>query len=133
MRNLADVRQVARDCGHKWFTAESMRFFGTRLCESLTRVSPKDGSVWFVSSERPDDSVYGGRRYTVRRAWVEYHLAPWENRFDLMRWAWVNGDNEQAPDGMVWAMRFGINTVGEFMEHATRQDAYKALVREMLA
>ena len=133
MRTMHDVRQTAIRCNNKFFNRESMRFFNTRLCESLTRVSPKDLSVWFVTSERPDDSVYGGRRYTVRRAQVTYHAVPWEARHDLNSWSWDNEYGDKAPDGMVWAMRFSIETVGEFMEHGTRQDAYKALVRGMLA
>ena len=140
MRNLADVRETAKRCGNHFFDRESMRTFNSRLCESLTRLSPKDGSVWFVTSERSDDSVYGGRRYTVRRASLEYLRLPWARRYEAPSWSWYNEYGETAnpanlrlTQGYVWGMYFDIQTIGEFMEHASRIEAYKALVKAMLA
>lgn len=48
--------------GRHWFAPDTMRFFGCIL-PSFGFQGP-DGSVYFVSSERPP---FGGRKYSVRR------------------------------------------------------------------
>lgn len=146
MRNLYDVRATAERCNNKFFSRDAMRFFNARTCDSLTRVSPVDGSVWFVSSERPDDDLYGGRRYTVRRAAVRYVPVRWEDKNQFQSWAhhddygmgverWQALTDSIVDLGAnpVWGVTFTIDTVGEFMEYPTRKAAYAGLVHAMMA
>lgn len=106
LRNLRDVIQLANASGNHWFEPSTMHWFRSRLCESLTRVG-RDGAVYFVTSERQTNpyETDGPRLYTVRRAAVV-----------------------KASDG---SDRLDISTVGDFQQHATRNDAYKALCQHI--
>lgn len=104
LRNLSDVRRACREVGHRFFDADSMRFFQTRLNPSLTRIG-HDGRVWFVTSERFIMEYPSRRLYTVR-------VAKWGKK--------ANGDP--------W---IDIDTVGEFQGFETRKEAYKFLCKEL--
>lgn len=100
-RFMEDVRKRNENAGSKWFDPSNMRFFGTRVHESLYLA---DGGriAYFVTSERdryagPGGGAWGGRRlYSVRVA---------------------------KPDG-------DIDTVGEFGEFETGRAAH-ARAREL--
>lgn len=56
---MDDVRRANERAGHHWFEPETMRFFRSRVGETLY------GGRYFVSSEKGPD---GSRRYSVREA-----------------------------------------------------------------
>lgn len=62
-RTMADVRRANRELGHFWFEPVTLRFFRSRVGESLY------GGRYFVSSEQfeASDGTRAPRRYTVRQ------------------------------------------------------------------
>lgn len=57
-RTMAEVRAANARAGYHWFSAETMRFFNSRVCGELV------GGRYFVTSERYDYAA--PRLYTVR-------------------------------------------------------------------
>ena len=55
---MADVKEANRAIGHHWFEPSSMRFFRSRVGQTLY------GGRYFISSEQFDDQ--SPRLYTVR-------------------------------------------------------------------
>lgn len=60
---FSDIKKRNKAIGHRWFEPDTMRFFSSRVHESI--YSAPDGRAYFVSSERPPS---GRRAYSVRRA-----------------------------------------------------------------
>jgi len=72
MKNLTDVRRIARQTGNKFFSKSAMRFFNSRIVGGTRSTS--DGQVWFITSEKMDDDLHGNsfpRLYKVRRAMMQ--------------------------------------------------------------
>lgn len=83
--DMNEVRRANKDRGHHWFEPSTLRFFRSRVGDTLY------GGRYFVSSEQFDDGY--PRLYTVREA---------------------------MSDG-------SIETVGEFQEYETRDQAIRAI------
>lgn len=78
MKNLTDVRRIARQTGNQFFSKSAMKFFNSRIV-GVTR-STSDGQVWFITSEKMGDDLQGNsfpRLYKVRRAMMK------GNRLDI--------------------------------------------------
>lgn len=58
---INDIKAAVRATGSHWFDPDTMRFFGTRVSETVYQGS---GGVYFVTSEKPP---HGPRQCTVRR------------------------------------------------------------------
>src|SRR5260370_32870790 len=56
-----DIRRIMNAAGNLWFDADSMRFFGTRLCRAVYH---GPGGIYFVTTEQPP---HGQRRASVRQ------------------------------------------------------------------
>ena len=65
--NMDAVRRANRDAGHYFFEPETMRFFASRVGETLY------AGRYFVSSERGHGRQ---RRYTVREALPDGSIEP---------------------------------------------------------
>ena len=59
--SIDDIKRAAENRGSKWFSRGAMRFFGSRVHDTVYQ---GPGGVFFVSSEQPP---YGPRGYAVRR------------------------------------------------------------------
>lgn len=57
--SLDDFRRANEAAGHHWFSPGAMRFFRTRLGDTVY------GDRYFISSEQPPDGV---RRFSIREA-----------------------------------------------------------------
>lgn len=63
-KNLAEIREANRVAGMHWFSPDTLRFFGTRMC-AHGRIF---GGRYFVTSEYVGFDRRGPRRYSVRVA-----------------------------------------------------------------
>lgn len=94
-RNISEIVETAKATGSHFFDADSMRYFSSRVHGDLY------GGRFFVTSER-DNTIWGEpawngvRRYTVRMA------------------RYYPGDE-----------RLQIDTMGEFGEYDTREEAHR--------
>lgn len=98
-RTLEDIRRRNAALGHHWFSADTMRFFSSRVQERI--YVAKDGRAFFVTSERSGGCNPGSYdiRYTVPR------------RLYTVRVANLDGS---------------IDTVGEFQQYTTGRQAHAA-------
>lgn len=63
-----ELKQAVASTGSHFFDAETMRWFGSRLCGEP--VTDATGAVWFVTSERDSHgAAWGGRRMYSVRSW----------------------------------------------------------------
>lgn len=64
-RELAmhQLEGLNHEIGNRWFSRDSMRFFGTKIVSRAARVSDDGTRAYFVTSEQPP---HDSRRYTVR-------------------------------------------------------------------
>ena len=106
--NMSTLRAMVSESGHPWFSADTMRFFRSRVGQSAYAVDsgrvnhyfdPGYQVVYFVSSEqfRGMDGTQRPRRFTVRKATLSF----------------------PTPETCAWH----ISTVGEFQEFASRSGA----------
>lgn len=67
-RTLEDIRRRNAALGHHWFSADTLRFFSSRIQERI--YVGRDGRAYFVTSERfqPSRGPAARRLYTVRVA-----------------------------------------------------------------
>lgn len=67
LNSMSAIRIAASKAGNHWFDRDTLRFFNSRI--SGTVYPSKDGSCYFVSSERMD--WQSPRLYSVRRAFYD--------------------------------------------------------------
>ncbi len=65
MKTIGEIEDRNREIKHKFFEADTMRFFHSRVCEATVTHLPNDGAL-FVTSERFD--IGNLRLYTIRLA-----------------------------------------------------------------
>ena len=60
MFSIEDVKRANRDAGYHYFSADTMRFFGSRVLPTVY------AGRLFITSERSGFDHYSPRKYTVR-------------------------------------------------------------------
>jgi hypothetical protein len=99
--NIEDIKRANSEAGYHWFSPETLRFFDSRIGETVYGVwngsgsDRKPGGQYFITSERQGHEY--PRLYSVRRYNPETH---------------------------------GVDTIGNFGEYRTSQGAAKRAIRE---
>ena len=107
--NMADLVNETDRAGSFFFSPDTMKLFGTRLCpSSARRISHTDDQqiYLFITSDETFDAR--ARFFTVRK--------------------WVREAYTRESDGRK-CYRVDVDTVGEFLGHDTRAAAYRELER----
>lgn len=108
--NMADLVNETNRAGSFFFSPDTMRSFGTRLCpSSVRRISHTDDAqtyLFLTSENNFDGSV---RRFTLR--------------------LWTREAYTRESDGRK-CYRVNVDTVGEFLGHDTRAAAYRELEKQ---
>lgn len=62
-RSIQEVKRANATHGHSWFSAENMRYFGTKIVTGLLQAKGTERQ-FFITLDQPDHG--DDRRYTVR-------------------------------------------------------------------